>query len=58
MAKACEDEASRYERHAEMQDADRQFIRVLRDRCKQWRREIQRLNAAYGIVDIVEKRAS
>jgi hypothetical protein len=57
MARACEDEANRYDEHLETQDADRQFIRVLRQRCEQWRREVHRLNAAYGIVESAGKRA-
>lgn len=49
MAGACEDEANLYDQHDQLQDPDRQFIRVLRERCKQWRREMERLDAAYSI---------
>ena len=49
MAKACEVEANLYEQHAGLEDPDRQLIRVLRDRCQHWRREMERLDAAYDL---------
>jgi hypothetical protein len=46
-AKACEDEANRYQQHPELRDADYQLVRVLRERCRQWKRDIEKLDTAY-----------
>jgi hypothetical protein len=48
IAKVCEDEANRYNEDPHLQDADRQFIRVLREKCRQWKQEIQRLDDSYS----------
>lgn len=49
IAKDCEDEANRYAKDPDLRESDLQFVRVLRERCKQWRREVERLDAAYPV---------
>lgn len=46
MAKTLEEEANFYSQHPDLQDADHQFIDVLREQCRQWKKQIQRLDAA------------
>jgi len=47
IADACEEEANRYAQHPQLEDSDHQYIRVLRERCRQWKREVAKLDAAY-----------
>jgi 6-phosphogluconate dehydrogenase len=45
-AQMLEDEANRYARHPALQDEDRQFIDVLRQQCREWKQQIERLDRA------------
>lgn len=47
MAKASEDEANLYANHPDLQDADQQYIRALRETCRHWKRQIEKLEAAH-----------
>ena len=48
IASEFEREAERYEEHPRLQDRDRQFISVLRDRAKRLRQDIRRLEEHYS----------
>ncbi len=47
IATACEEEANRYSQHPQLEDSDHQYIRVLRERSRQLKREVAKLDAAY-----------
>lgn len=48
VAQECEAEARRYEDHPDLQDRDHQFIDALRDRAKNFRQQITRIDAAHS----------
>jgi hypothetical protein len=48
IAQQCEAEATRYEEHPHLEDADYLFIVSLRERAKHLREQIRRLDAAYS----------
>ncbi|HKR28940.1 MAG TPA: hypothetical protein VJT08_00600 [Terriglobales bacterium] len=48
LALQLEDEANKYARHPAVQDEDQQFIQVLRQKCREWKHQIQELDRAYG----------
>ena len=48
MANECEAEANRYDQHPEIQSQDQQFVRVLREKCKQFRQQARQIDSAYG----------
>lgn len=45
-AQMLEDEANRYARHPALQDEDQQFIQVLRQQCREWKQQIEKLDRA------------
>jgi hypothetical protein len=45
-AQMLEDEANRYARHPALQDEDQQFIDVLRQQCREWKHQIEKLDRA------------
>jgi len=47
LAKLMEDEANKYESHPTVQDEDQQFIQMLRQECREWKRQIEKLDRAY-----------
>jgi hypothetical protein len=47
IAHECELEAERYEKNPKLQDKDRQFVYVLRERAKRLHHESRRLEAEY-----------
>jgi hypothetical protein len=49
MAKTLEDEANLYANHPALQDEDQQYIRALRDKCQQWKQQIEKLDAAHRV---------
>jgi formate hydrogenlyase subunit 6/NADH:ubiquinone oxidoreductase subunit I len=49
IADLCEEQATMYERHPELDSEDRQFANVLRDKSKEWRNQTQRIESAYPI---------
>ena len=48
LALQLEDEANKYARHPYVQDEDQQFIQVLRQKCREWKKQIEQLDHAYG----------
>jgi len=48
MAQLLEGEANAYARHPALQDADQQIIRSLRENCRQWKHQIEKLDRAYS----------
>ena len=48
IARDCEAEAERYEEHPQLEDRDRQFVSVLRERAKRLRQEINRIDSDYA----------
>ena len=44
MAKLLEDEANAYAIHPALHDDDRHFIQVLRQRCGEWKQQIDKLD--------------
>ena len=48
IAGQLEDEANAFEKHPALQDEDQQFIRVLREKCREWKRQIEKLDRAYS----------
>ncbi|MBV9145496.1 MAG: hypothetical protein JO065_06240 [Acidobacteria bacterium] len=48
IARDCEAEAERYEEHPQLEDRDRQFVSVLRERAKRLRQEISRIDSDYA----------
>jgi len=49
LAEELEAEATLYEDHPGIEDDDRQLVSVLRDKSRQWRREIERLESARAV---------
>lgn len=45
-AQMLEDEANRYARHPALQDEDQQFIDALRQQCREWKQQIEKLDRA------------
>jgi hypothetical protein len=45
-AQMLEDEANRYANHPALQDEDQQFIQVLRQKCREWKQQIEKLDHA------------
>lgn len=45
-AQLLEEEANRYANHPQLHDEDQQFIQVLRQRCREWKQQIDRLDRA------------
>ena len=48
IAELLEDEANAYASHPALQDADQQIIRSLREKCRQWKQQIEKLDRAYS----------
>lgn len=46
MAQLLEDEANKYATHAAIQDEDQQFVQVLRQECREWKKQVERLDRA------------
>ena len=47
LATLMEDEAKKYAAHPALQDEDQQFIQMLRQECREWKKQIEKLDRAY-----------
>jgi len=46
MAQLLEDEANTYASHPELHDEDEQYIQVLRQKCREWKQQKEKLDRA------------